>query len=251
MISNYDFTWGAPRQQRAMPVWPNGRQPHGRNIRGHQRSGNSAGARAEANARNIQSDGLGLPVVMPVGAGRTRVGSGSWMTNQRPAQGSNPAMRMPTQTVPNLAAPNYKGVLPGLSAEEDLFLNQLATNSAEDLLRARNRQREELGNLNIWADQADNAAQRSGYQAGTALRANLSDSGLGFSPMFVGRGMRDINNQVAAARNQITGQRGAREAALARMLQDAEFSNERTLANINSQRAMLRSQPGRGLLGGF
>jgi len=230
---------------------PSPRAPHGRNIRGHQRS-------AGGGASNRQTMGFSYgPDPFMVGFDNLLAGSGAGGSNTAGGvaggvgRAAGRAMKMPGQTVPNFGNQNYKPVLPGLSTEEEFYFNQIATDAASDLERARKDQRTQLGNLNIWASQADNALQRDGYQTGTALREQLSDRGLGFSPMFLNRGMRDIAGQVAAGRNDITGQRAAREEALKRMVENAELSQRRLLSSIESQRAIARSNPSRGLLGGL
>lgn len=171
----------------------------------------------------------------PVRPSNTAAGGGSWM-NARPAVG---------------APPTYRGVLPGLSAEEEFYFNDMISQAALAQQRANDMSAEELQRLGLWVNQRDNALQREGYQAGTALRERLSEGGLGFSPMFLNRGMREIAGQVAAGRADVAAQRAAREEALRRMVQDAELSYGQIRSRAEAEKAMRRSQIERGLLGGM
>lgn len=159
-------------------------------------------------------------------------------------------MNMPAVTINLPEIPQYSSTLPGLTAEQEAQFDAMRGAYDEQFKQAENMRAEGLSRLGLETGQADNRLRRQGYQSGVALRDVLSERGLGFSPMFLNRGMRDISGQVAAQRSDLQSQRASREEALNRMFQQAEQDRNRRIAELELQRALIQSAPSSGLIGG-
>jgi hypothetical protein len=158
---------------------------------------------------------------------------------------------LPTFAPPAFPQPKYDPTLADLTPEEIAYFDSQGDETLRSRQRAINEQAEGMGRLALWAGQRGNAISRSGYQGGVNLRNSLSENGLGFSPMFLNRGMREIANQVATQQATVTTERTAKEEALARAVNQARDQHKSNLARIEAEKAMRRSQLQRGLLGGI
>jgi len=176
-----------------------------------------------------------------LGATRTGKGGGTlrWNGKKWKKVPGAPANSAASPTSPQ--APAFVPTLPSLSAEQFAGygdLRQDASNLYENALVSYN---EQMGGLGIEADKFNNQADRAGYSSGVALREQLSGGGLGFSPMFLNKGMRSIAGQIADAKANAAGERSAREYALQRMLSDAENARTQAISRIDRDMALTRS----------
>jgi hypothetical protein len=162
---------------------------------------------------------------------RQRFDGAKWVKTTR-QPGSNPAAAVQTAPAP---------ALPALTADEFARFSDIrqdVSNMYEGALTSYNEQMAALGQA---ADQFNNRTDRAGFSAGLGLREQLSDSGLGFSPMFLNKGMRSLAGQVADAKAEARGERSARESALGRMLSDAENARTQTISRLDRDMALTRS----------
>jgi hypothetical protein len=164
-----------------------------------------------------------------------------------------PAVTFPTAPAPVVRqqAPTYAAKLQALSADQIAYFGLRADEARQALSRAKLDRGDELSRLGLWQSQQDNRLKRQGYQAGRSLRDQLSGSGLGFSPMFVNRGMRDIAGQVAAGRADVSAQAAARQEALKRMVDQARDMYNTTMSRIDQERLLAQSGQAVQLLGGM
>jgi hypothetical protein len=183
----------------------------------------------------------------------------SFSPEQRRTLAAMPAVRFGTQPAPaprpapveRRAAPTYAPTLPALTADQIAYFGLRAGEAGQALSRAELDRGDELSRLGLWESQQDNRLKRQGYQAGRSLRDELSGSGLGFSPMFVNRGMRDISGQVAASRADVSSQVASRQEALKRMVDQARDMYNTTMSRIELERRMAESGQAVQQLGGM
>jgi hypothetical protein len=131
--------------------------------------------------------------------------------------------------------------LPALTAEELAKFTDLRQDYGQAYEKALVSYNQQMANLNLAADKMLNEQARAGYAGGQQLRSNLSEGGLGFSPMFLNRGMRDISNQIAAARAETIGERTSKQDALNQMLVEAEAARNLSVSRLDRDMALARS----------
>lgn len=175
---------------------------------------------------------------------RVKWDGGKWVpvnaTAAAAKTGTPAAAAPPAAAVPTLPALTGRELADVSDRRQDL------SNLYDDALVSYN---EQVQNLAREADQMNRQTARAGYGSGLALREDLSSRGLGFSPMFLNKGMREIAGQVAAARASITGQEAARKTALQRMLDSAKQARDLGISRLDRDVALNRSAGLDGLAG--
>ena len=144
----------------------------------------------------------------------------------------------PTPETPVVAPPPE---LPALSTEEQLMYDYnigAAGQGVKELETSTAKQQGLL--LQRYKDTLD-AMSRGGYASGQQLREQLSEGGLGFSPMFLGKGMRDIAQQTGAEQSRLTAEKTAQEEAMLLALEAAKTARIAELERLRIQSLVDRS----------
>jgi hypothetical protein len=131
--------------------------------------------------------------------------------------------------------------LPALSAEEQMMYDQQIGVTGQGYKNLEAQTAEQRGLLLQRYQDTLESMKRGGYESGQQLREQLSEGGLGFSPMFLGKGMRDIAQQTANEAARLTAERTAQEEAMTRQLDISRRERDAELERLRIQSLIDRS----------
>jgi inosine/xanthosine triphosphate pyrophosphatase family protein len=128
-----------------------------------------------------------------------------------------------------------------LSAEEQMMYDQQIGVTGQGYKNLEAQTAEQRGLLLQRYQDTLESMKRGGYESGQQLREQLSEGGLGFSPMFLGKGMRDIAQQTANEAARLTAERTAQEEAMTRQLDISRRERDAELERLRIQSLIDRS----------
>jgi hypothetical protein len=146
-----------------------------------------------------------------------------------------------SQTTTTTTTPAPPPELPALSAEEQMMYDQQIGVAGQGYKNLEAQTAEQRGLLLQRYQDTLEAMKRGGYESGQQLREQLSEGGLGFSPMFLGKGMRDIAQQTANETARLTAERAAQEEAMTRQLDISRRERDAELERLRIQSLIDRS----------